>query len=82
MATRIERNVLASTVWRVVGCVAVIGGHGMPERAPCRPDANGFDQNQRTIVLQVEYMIVNTDTYEPETVCGGMTGNKNKILNG
>lgn len=50
MSTLTNRNVLASSVRRVVRGVAVIRGHGMPKGAPCCREArNQVSQNQLEI---------------------------------
>lgn len=42
MAALAERDVTAGAVGRIVGGMAVIGGHGMPKRAPCRTESEGM----------------------------------------
>lgn len=43
MAALIERHVLSGAIRGIVGGMAVVGGHGMPKRAPCLSDPIGTD---------------------------------------
>jgi hypothetical protein len=44
MATLAQGDVSTSAIGRIVRGMAVIGGHGMPEGAPCRTESGGGRQ--------------------------------------